>query len=165
MGNDLQLAPMQPVDWPDVARIFAEGIATGNATFETEVPTWDAWDRGHAAPCRLVARLGERIVGWSALSPYSSRRVYAGVAELGIYVAALAREQGVGRRLLAATVEASEAAGYWTLQAGVLADNQASLALHRAAGFREVGRRERIGQLAGVWRDVILLERRSSSVG
>ncbi len=165
MPETLRVAPMQPADWPEVARIYAEGIATGNATFETEVPTWDVWDRAHAPACRLVARLGDRVAGWAAVAPSSTRPVYAGVVWIGIYVAALAREQGVGRGLLAAMIEASEAAGYWTLQAGVLAENAPSLALHRAAGFREVGRRERIGRLAGVWRDVILLERRSPTVG
>ncbi|MCA9677166.1 MAG: N-acetyltransferase [Kofleriaceae bacterium] len=156
---------MQAADWDAVARIYAEGIATGDATFETAVPTWAAWDAGHVAAGRLVARLGDDVVGWAAMSAVSGRCVYAGVAEVSVYVATRAHRRGVGRALLAALIEASEAAGFWTLQAGVMAENAASLTLHRGAGFREVGRRERIGQRDGRWRDVILLERRSPRVG
>jgi phosphinothricin acetyltransferase len=140
-------------------------MATGNATFEVSVPDRETWDAHHLADCRLVARRHDDIVGWAALSPVSSRRVYAGVAEVSLYVAGHARGCGVGRALLGALVEASERAGIWTLQAGIFPENVASLALHAACGFRVAGRRERIGRMAGVWRDVLLLERRSRLVG
>jgi phosphinothricin acetyltransferase len=151
---------MSPRDWGDVARIYAEGIATGDATFETEVPTWEEWDRSHNADGRWIAEEDGRVVGWAALAPYSARPVYRGVAEVSVYVAALARRRGVGRALMAALIAAADAAGYWTLQAGILPENEASLSLHRAHGFRDVGRRERIGASKGRWRDVLLLERR-----
>jgi L-amino acid N-acyltransferase YncA len=156
---------MQDGDWEAARAIYREGIATGNATFETDVPDWEAWDKNHLRACRLVARADGHVVGWAALTPYSSRRAYAGVAGLSIYVSASARGQGIGRALLSALIEASEQAGLWTLQAGIFPENAASLALHRACGFREVGRRERIGRLNGVWRDVVLMERRSEAVG
>ncbi len=156
---------MQADDWEAVAAIYAEGIATRLATFETEVPAWEKWDRAHLEVCRLVARRGSTVVGWAALSPVSSRCVYRGVADLSIYIAARARGQGVGKRLLNALIKASEAAGFWTVQSGIMADNRASIALHEACGFRLVGTRERIGQLDGVWRDTLLMERRSRVVG
>jgi phosphinothricin acetyltransferase len=158
---------MRPEDWLTVRAIYEEGIATGLATFEHVAPAWDAWDHSHRHDCRLVAR-GEsgRVLGWTALSHYSARAVYAGVADLSVYVAASARGGGVGRALLEALIAASEAAGIWTLQAGVMADNPASLALHERSGFRRVGVRERIGRdVTGRWRDVVLLERRSTKVG
>lgn len=155
---------LAPADWPAVRAIFLEGIATGQATFETEAPEWEAWDAGHHAACRLVARAGEAIVGWAALSPVSARRVYSGVAEVSVYVAASARGRGVGHALLEALVETSERNGFWTLQSAVFPENEASLAVHLGCGFREVGRRERIAQLHGAWRDVLLLERRSGVV-
>jgi phosphinothricin acetyltransferase len=152
---------MTPRDWGEVARIYAEGIATGDATFETAVPTWDAWDGAHNADCRLIAEDGATVAGWAALAPISRRAVYRGVAEVSVYVAALARGHGVGRTLIGALLDAADAAGYWTLQAGIFPENEVSLALHRAVGFREIGRRERIGAMAdGRWRDVLLLERR-----
>lgn len=158
--------PMTAADGPRVLAIFGEGIATGDATFETSPPSWEAWDRGHLATPRLVAVKDDEVVGWAALSPVSARAVYAGVAEVSVYVAAAARGDGLGRRLLAELVEASEAAGLWTLQAGIFPENDASVRLHRALGFREVGRRERIGRHAdGRWRDVLLMERRSDVVG
>lgn len=157
---------LHPADWPQVRAIYLEGIATGQATFEQHAPEWEAWDRKHLPACRLVASDGAgRVVGWAALTPYSVRAVYAGVAEVSVYIAAAARGQGVGRRLLAALVEASEAVGIWTLQAGIFPENIASVRLHESCGFRLVGRRQRIGQLHGVWRDVLLLERRSLTVG
>ena len=158
---------MQAADWPAVRAIYEEGIATGLATFERSAPSCDAWDRSHRHECRLVARNSDgAVVGWAALSHYSARAVYAGVAELSVYVAQRTRGAGVGRVLLGALIEASEAAGIWTLQAGVMADNAASLALHEGLGFRRVGVRERIGRDAtGRWRDVVLLERRSAIVG
>lgn len=147
-------------DWPAVSAIFEEGIATRNATFETSPPSWEDWDATHLAEHRFVAREGDEIAGWAALSPYSGRPAYAGVAEVSVYVAARARARGVGRPLLHALVESARAGGLWTLQAGIFPENEPSLALHRALSFREVGTRERIGRLDGVWRDVVLLERR-----
>jgi L-amino acid N-acyltransferase YncA len=151
--------------WPQVRRIYEEGIATGNATFDTAAPEWAAWDRGHLPGHRLVATLGGRVVGWAALSPVSERCCYAGVAEVSVYVTGAAAGQGVGRALLDELVRRAEAAGIWTVQAGVFPENTASLALHRRCGFRTVGVRERLGQLDGRWRDVVLLERRSPLVG
>jgi L-amino acid N-acyltransferase YncA len=161
MKIDFSIEQMKVEAWPAVRVIYAEGIATGNATFETEVPSWEAWNKAHLEQCRLVARTEKRVLGWAALAPVSGRCVYAGVAEVSIYVAALARGRGVGKALLQALIAASEQAGIWTLQAGIFPENEASLRLHRACGFRQVGFRERIGQLAGVWRDVVLMERRS----
>lgn len=160
-----RLATLTPADWPAVRAIYEEGITTGNATFETAAPEWPAWDAARLPCCRLVARRGRRVLGWAALSPVSSRAVYRGVAEVSIYVAAAARGQGVGRLLMGGLVAASEEAGLWTLQAGIFPENAASLALHRALGFRVVGRRERLGLLHGVWRDALLLERRSDRAG
>jgi len=156
--------PMTPSDWPAVAAIYAEGIATRQATFETAVPSWCEFDARHCQAGRLVARLGKRVVGWAALSPASTREVYCGVAEVSVYVAAAMRGRGLGHMLLAELIRQSEAAGFWTLQASICADNAASLALHTACGFRLVGRRERIAQLDGRWRDTLLLERRSTLV-
>jgi len=156
---------MQPDDWPQVEAIYREGIATGNATFETTVPAWEKFDAAHRKDCRLVARDGERVLGWAALSPVSARAVYAGVAEVSVYIAQAARGQGIGTALLRALIAESERAGVWTLQAGVFPENATSLALHQACGFRIVGRREKIGQMNGVWRDVLLLERRSQVAG
>ncbi len=161
----LAIEPMWPEDWPAVRAIYLEGIATGNATFEQAAPEWAKWDAGHLAAARLVARSGSDVVGWAALSPVSSRCVYAGVAEVSIYVAESARGRGVGRELMARLIAESEADGIWTLQAGIFPENTASIGLHERAGFRVVGRRERIGQMAGRWRDVVLMERRSRVVG
>jgi L-amino acid N-acyltransferase YncA len=161
----ITIEPMQAEDWPTVKEIYLQGIATGLATFETEEPDWPAWDAAHRPDCRLVARNETGIVGWAALTPVSGRCVYQGVAEVSVYVRADARGRGHGRTLLAALVTASEEAGIWTLQAGIFPENRASLAIHAACGFRQVGFRERLGQLAGVWRDVILLERRSPVAG
>jgi L-amino acid N-acyltransferase YncA len=165
MTLHFQINPMASEDWAAVRDIYAEGIATGNATFETVVPEWTKWDSGHHKECRLAVRDGREILGWAALSPVSSRRVYAGVAEVSIYVAGSGRGRGVGKALLKALIEASERSGIWTLQAGIFPENVASVRLHKSCGFREVGLRQRVGQLAGVWRDVSLLERRSRSVG
>jgi len=152
-------------DWEAVRSIYLEGIATGNATFETDAPDWETWNRNHLSFGRLIARDDISILGWAAFSPVSSRRVYAGVAEVSVYVAAAARGMGVGRSLLVALIDEAERNGLWTLQAGIFPENTASIALHKSSGFREVGRRERIGLLRGVWRDVILLERRSRKIG
>ncbi len=156
---------MSAADWPVVRAIYEEGIATGYATFETSAPDWRAWDAAHLPDCRLVARQDGQVIGWAALSPVSSRAVYRGVAEVSVYVAATARGRGVGRALLAALVAASETADVWTLQAGIFPENEASVALHVSCGFRVVGRRERLGLHHGVWRDVLLLERRSRRPG
>jgi phosphinothricin acetyltransferase len=151
---------LRPGDWPEVARIYAEGIATGNATFETEVPSWEEWDSTHLAAHRFVAEAEGKLVGWIAAVPVSSRCCYAGVAEISAYVAESARGRGVGSILLARLIESTEAANIWTLETGVFPENEPSLALLRRHGFREVGVRERIGRLNGVWRDTVLLERR-----
>ena len=151
-------------DWPAVREIYEEGIRGGDATFETATPSWERWDSAHPE-LRLVAERSGTVAGWAALSPASARLCYRGVGEVSVYVAAEARGGGLGRALLDALVELSEQAGYWTLTAGVFPENVASLRLHRACGFREVGRRERLAELRGVWRDVVLLERRSRLVG
>jgi L-amino acid N-acyltransferase YncA len=156
---------MQPADWPAVREVYGEGIVTGNATFETELPDWEKWNSAHRHDCRLIAREGEKALGWAALSPVSTRRVYSGVAEVSVYVAAAARGQGVGKSLLTALIQESEVNGIWTLQAGIFPENSASIALHKSCGFREVGARHRIGKLGETWRDVLLLERRSAFVG
>ena len=173
------IIPMLPEHWPAVREIYAEGIGTGNATFETEIPTWDKWDASHRKDCRLIALeevgleteepltvfVNLKVLGWTALSPVSSRHVYRGVAEVSVYVAAAARGRGVGKMLLQALMQESEVNGIWTLQAGIFPENKASLALHKACGFRRVGIRHHIGKLGDVWRDVLLLERRSKVVG
>jgi phosphinothricin acetyltransferase len=162
---DATMEEMGAEDWPAVAAIYDEGIATSNATFEQEVPAWEVWDANHLPTCRLVARVGGEVVGWAALSPVSRRHVYRGVAEVSVYVAASARGHGVGLMLLQRLVEESERAGIWTMQAGIFPENGASIRLHERCGFRVVGRRERIGQMNGVWRDTVLMERRSNVVG
>lgn len=156
---------MLHTDWLEVKRIYLEGIATGHATFEIDAPSWERWNDTHLAHTRLVARAGDAVKGWAALSPVSTRSVYAGVAETSVYVAGDSRGQGIGRALLEALIQASESKGIWTLQAAVFPENSSSIELHEALGFREVGRRERIGKLNGVWRDTVLLERRSAIVG
>lgn len=168
MSETLRIESMQADDWAEVKRIYAEGIAAGDATLEREAPDFSHFDRSHRHDCRLVARrdAGGPVLGWTALTAYSSRRVYAGVAWESVYVGADARGQGVGRALLEALIPASEAVGLWTLLAGVLADNEASLALHEAVGFRRVGIQRRLGRdTVGRWRDVVLLERRSPTTG
>jgi len=153
-------------DWPSVAAIYQKGIETGEATFETAVSSWETWNAGHLPDCRLIAADEDgTVLGWAALTPVSGRCVYAGVAEVSVYVAAAARGQGVGKLLLRALVEASEADGIWTLQAAMFPENKGSVALHKSLGFRRVGVRKKLGQLHGVWRDVLLMERRSGRVG
>jgi L-amino acid N-acyltransferase YncA len=172
------ILPMPPELWPAVREIYREGIATGDATFETELPDWQKWDSGHRKDCRLVAlapfeKDSELVVplekltvlGWAALSPVSARRVYAGVAEVSVYVSAAARGRGVGKTLLQALVQESEVNGIWTLQAGIFPENIASIAIHESCGFQKVGVRRRLGRLRDTWRDVLLLERRSAVVG
>ena len=152
---------MRPDDWEAVREIYLQGIATGNATFAASSPDWRQWDADHLPFCRLVARTGSTILGWVALSPYSRREVYAGVTEVSIYVAASSRGLGVGAALMSALIAESERSGIWTLQAGIFPENTASVELHQRFGFRVVGVRERIGQMNGIWRDVVLMERRS----
>ncbi|MGH3102998.1 MAG: GNAT family N-acetyltransferase, partial [Gaiellaceae bacterium] len=151
-------------DWPEVAAVYDQGIRTGLATFETEVPSWRDWDAAHLPSHRLVAELEGAVAGWAALSAVSERCVYAGVAEDSVYVAAAVQGRGVGGTLLRELVAGAERAGIWTVQAGIFPENLASLALHERCGFRRVGVRERLGSLDGVWRDVVLLERRSPLV-
>jgi phosphinothricin acetyltransferase len=160
----MEIAPLTREHWDAVARIYAEGIATGNATFETEVPGWEAWDDSHLADLRLVAITDGAVVGWAALSPVSGRCVYAGVAEGSVYVAESARGAGVGRTLLEELIHRSERAGIWTIQTGIFPENAASLALHERVGFRVVGVRERLAKHHGTWRDVVFLERRSAAI-
>ncbi len=162
---EFSIIGMKRDDWEAVRSIYEEGIATGNATFEAEAPAWEEWDGRFCDSCRLVARAGDEVVGWAALSPVSNRCVYGGVAEVSVYVAASARGQGIGRSLLYRLVEESEDAGFWTLQAGIFPENTASLKLVKSCGFREVGYRERLGSMDGRWRDVVIVERRSDSVG
>ncbi len=151
---------MRPEDWDDVAAIYAEGIRTGNATFETEVPSFEVFDERHLREGRLVARDGDEVLGWATLSRASVREVYRGVAECSVYVAEAARGRGVGEALLGALEERADAVGIWTLEAVVFPENEASVAMLESCGFRVVGRRERLGRLGGEWRDVLLLERR-----
>lgn len=160
------IRPMTAADWPAVRDIYEAGIATGNATFETAAPAWEAWDAAHLAGHRWVALDDrDRVIGWTALSPVSDRCAYAGVVEHSVYVDPGARGRGVGRSLLDALVASTEAAGIWTIQTGIFPENSASLALHERAGFRVIGRRERIGRMDGRWRDSVLLERRSAVAG
>jgi L-amino acid N-acyltransferase YncA len=152
---------MRPEDWQHVYAIYSQGILTGNATFETNLPSWEDWDSAHLSDPRLVARSGDEVLGWAALSPVSNRKVYAGVTEVSIYIREESRGQRVGSTLLEALIARSEEIRIWTLQASIFPENQASLALHLKFGFRIVGRRERIAQLNGIWRDTVLIERRS----
>jgi phosphinothricin acetyltransferase len=161
----IEVAPFEPTHWEAAERIYLEGIATGNATFETSAPSWEGWDASHLPGLRVVAVDGSAVLGWAALSRVSDRCVYGGVAEESVYVDAVARGQGIGRRLLEDLIRRSEDAGIWTIQTGIFPENVASLRLHERVGFRVVGIRERLGQLHGSWRDVVFLERRSSRIG
>jgi L-amino acid N-acyltransferase YncA len=156
----VEVRPLVSSDWPAVAAIFAQGIATGDATFETAVPAWEDWDARHLPEYRFVAELDGEVAGWIAVVPYSSRAAYRGVGEESVYVAERVRGRGVGRTLLSTLIARARVGGLWTLQAGIFPENAPSLGLHRSLGFREVGTRERIGELGGVWRDVVLLELR-----
>jgi L-amino acid N-acyltransferase YncA len=164
LGQVTNIRALTAADWPAVRAIYAEGIATGNATFETEPPSWAGWDAAKLPDHRFVAVDGGIVLGWAAVSPTSGRCVYAGVVENSVYVGAGARGRGVGRALLDALIDSTEAAGIWTIETGIFPENAASLALHKAVGFREVGIRERLGRLHGRWRDVVFLERRSTVV-
>jgi phosphinothricin acetyltransferase len=162
---EAEICPMLPRHWAAVRAIYLEGISTGNATFETVAPEWEQWDRTHLASCRFVAISQSDVAGWGALSPVSKRAAYAGVSEVSVYVAQQYRAKGVGKQLLRALVAESERQNIWTLQAGIFPENAPSLELHRQAGFRVVGTRERLGCLGGRWRDVVLMERRSRVAG
>ena len=155
---------MRASDWEQVRAIYLEGIRSGHSTFETEAPSWEKWDEGHLPFARLVMRDGETVLGWAALSPVSKRHVYRGVAEVTVYVGENAQGQGIGRTLLEALIDESEKNGIWTLQASIFPENTASVQLHLRCGFREVGRRERIAMLHGIWRDTLLFERRAAHV-
>lgn len=159
--NELYIRTMTKDDWRAVSEIYEYGIKTGKATFETEVPSWEKWDHSHLSLCRIVACLGEKIVGWIALSPISARKVYAGVAEISVYVHPLYQGKGIGKLLMKGMIEQSEELNIWTLQAGIFPENKPSIALHTSCGFRIVGKREKIAQLNNLWRDLLLLERRS----
>jgi L-amino acid N-acyltransferase YncA len=156
---------MSAQDWPAVSEIYREGIETGNATFEKSIPSWNEWDMAHLPKCRMVAALNDEIIAWAALTPVSGRCVYAGVAEVSLYVSAKFRGQGIGTEMLGQMVTESENEGIWTLQAGIFPENEASVRMHEKLGFRIVGRREKIGKMDAVWRDTVLLEKRSSKTG
>jgi phosphinothricin acetyltransferase len=163
--DEISISPMMADHWPAVRAIYLEGIATRNATFEASVPAWEAWDAAHLQVCRIVARMNHEIVGWAALSPVSGRCIYAGVCEVSVYVAERSRRKRVGQQLLSALVKESEKYSIWTLQAGIFPENDASIALHERCGFRMVGIREKLGKMDDLWRDVVLMERRSRVVG
>ena len=165
MAAMVSIAPLTEKHWDAIRTIYLDGVATGHATFQQSAPEWSEWHKGHLPNCRLVALGGDKVLGWAALTAVSSRCVYAGVAEVSVYVASSAQRQGVGAMLLTALIAEAEAVGIWTLQAGIFPENTASLTLHARAGFRTVGTRERFGQMNGRWRDVLLLERRSNTVG
>ncbi|MEK6283832.1 MAG: N-acetyltransferase family protein [Acidobacteriota bacterium] len=166
-AGKIRIRPLETEDWKSVLAIYLQGIATGQATFETTAPSWEKWDAGHLSFARLAAVSEDdgRLAGWAALSPVSSRPVYSGVAEVSVYVADDFRARGVGGALLDCLIKTSEDNGIWTLQASVFPENVRSMALHEKRGFREIGVRERIAKLNGVWRDTVLLERRSKIIG
>ena len=161
----VEIRQMRSADWSQVAGVYEECIATEMATFETEIPSWSQWDKNHIDSCRFVAIEGDQILGWAALSEVSSRCVYGGVAEVSVYVANKSRGQGIGEKLLGQLIAESEKQLYWTLQSGIFPENYASIQLHEKLGFRRIGYREKIAELAGVWKDNILMEKRSKNVG
>lgn len=161
----MQIETMLPQHWPTVKKIYEEGIATGNATFQTTAPDWEEWDAAHVKNSRLVAIENNEVMGWAALTAVSGRCVYAGVGEVSVYVAAAARGKGIGKKLLVALITESEKNNFWTLQAGIFPENTGSVKIHEACGFRIIGKRERIGRMNGLWRDTLLLERRSLITG
>ena len=161
----MTIRSMKVADWEAVSRIYAEGIRTGFATFEQRVPTYESWDKAHVESCRLVAEDEGQILGWAALSPVSSRCVYGGVAEVSVYIGENSRGKGVGKALLNQLVRASEEAGFWTIQSGIFPENEASIALHEKVGFRFIGKRERVAKNAGEWKDNLLFEKRSKTIG
>jgi phosphinothricin acetyltransferase len=162
---DVEIRPMQKEDWSSVASIYRQGIETGNATFQKEMPEWEVWDSSHLKKCRIIACAGKEVIGWAALTPVSGRCVYSGVAEVSVYVSDDYKGLRVGTKLLMSLISESEIEGFWTLQAGIFPENAASLKLHERLGFRKVGIREKIGQMDNKWRDTVLLERRSRITG
>lgn len=162
---DITLRTMNATDWVRVAEIYKEGIETGNATFQQSIPTWEDWNKGHISVCRIVAEVNHDIIGWAALSAVSSRAVYAGVAEVSVYVGNKYRGQQIGTKLLEAIIVESEANGFWTLQSGIFPENKSSIAIHKKQGFREIGYREKVAKMNQMWRDTILMERRSAVAG
>ncbi len=165
MSEKLTFRELKETDWEQVSRIYQEGLDTGNATFELSVPDWNEWNSEHMIACRIIAEIENKIVGWSALSPVSSRCVYGGVAEVSVYVSSKFSGQKIGTKLLERLIAESENNRIWTLQAGIFTENKGSIIIHERLGFRKVGYREKIGQMNGIWRDTILLEKRSESVG
>ena len=161
----MNLIHISEQNFPEVAKIYGEGLLTGTATFETTIPTWEKWDSGHLPFGRILAVEDNNYLGWASLSPVSSRCVYGGVAEVSVYVSEKARGKGVGEFLLKNLIEISEANNIWTLQSGIFRENLASHKLHMKCGFREIGYKEIVGQLRGVWKDNVLLVRRSKIVG
>lgn len=160
----MEISKLLPSDWDSVKSIYEKGIATGNATFQTSAPAWEEWDSSHLRACRIIANVNGSLVGWAALTPVSSRCVYAGVAEVSVYVDPEQSGKGIGLALLKELVALSEVEGIWTLQAGIFPENMGSLRIHEKAGFRILGIREKIGKQNGVWRDTVLLERRSNTI-
>ena len=165
MNESILIEEMKDTDWEYVKSIFQEGIDTGNATFQTETPTWEEWDKGHTEACRFVARLADEIIGWVALSPISSREAFRGVAEVSIYLSKNAAGKGIGSKLLSHLIQESEKSGFWTIQSMIFPENIGSIKLHHKHGFQETGTHQRMGKLNGVWRDVVRLEYRSEAVG
>lgn len=163
--GEITIRTLRPADWPEVRDIYEEGIATGHATFETQAPAWEEWDAKHIQACRFVVEDEGEVQGWAALWPASDRCVYGGVAEVSVYVSGAAQGKGVGSRLLRELVSASEEEGFWTLQAGIFPENKSSVRIHEKFGFRVIGHRERLGKMNDTWRDVLLMERRSTTVG
>ncbi|UII81202.1 GNAT family N-acetyltransferase [Flagellimonas sp. CMM7] len=161
----MQVRKMKASDWEDVSQIYAQGIATGFATFEQTIPSYEIWDQAHVKQCRLIAEENGEILGWAALSPVSSRCVYGGIGEVSVYIGATSRGKGVGKLLLEQLISESEKAGFWTIQSGIFPENEASIYLHKKVGFRFIGKRERVGKLHGVWKDNLLFEKRSETIG
>ncbi|SHJ67185.1 GNAT family N-acetyltransferase [Aquimarina spongiae] len=164
MSTDIAISNFTHQDWLVISEIYRQGIATGIATFETQIPSWEQWDATHITSCRFKAEMNNEIAGWAALSPVSKREVYRGVAEVSIYIASNFRKLGIGKLLLQYLIKESEAEGFWTLQAGIFSQNKASIALHKALGFREIGFREKVAKLHDIWYDNTLLERRSKKI-
>lgn len=163
--KNLRFRPIEKKDWPRISEIYALGITTGNATFQEEIPSWENWNKTHIIPCRILVEIDTQIIGWAALSLVSSRYVYRGVSEISIYIDPCFSGKKIGVSLLQKLILASEKQGFWTLQAGIFPENTASLTIHKHLGFRTIGKRERVGKLKGVWRDTVLLERRSLVIG
>ncbi|MFK7812687.1 MAG: N-acetyltransferase family protein [Maribacter sp.] len=165
MNTDIKLRKMEASDWEAVSKIYTDGIDTGFATFETNTPSYEAWNAAHMTACRIVAIENEKILGWAALSPVSSRCVYGGIGEVSVYVGNDSRGKGVGKLLIERLIKESEAEGLWTIQSGIFPENKGSIELHKKVGFRYIGKRERVGKLDGVWKDNLLFEKRSETVG